>query len=648
MMTLRHLIWKGNRTYVILLAVFLVSLFFRLWLLDKRWINADEGAHLMDAVLVLDGKIPVVDFNSRGPLYVYLIAGFFKIFAPDYITGRLFPLLCSMLTGIVIYFLARELFHTKVALLSSVIYWMLPLEVSQSVIVKTEPLSMLLTSLSLYAVVLFWQHSRTQWLTLAGVFAGMGYYVRPSSLIIPVTVFGFIVLIQRGRVREVAKHFSLFLAGYVSVILLVLAFYSKFMSLGELLMSGVNPFRLLSWAGEKILSFSGLSLGSRNAVISQTSDVAWVFNFPYLNYFRQAFNLHLFLLVGLGFSVLTCCYYLYTRSRREINKFIISHFLLYLWFFSLFIAYGFYYFAQGHFFIDYFREFLPPLVIILSAWMFSAAPALAKDGVLERFIVGGLCLSVGLFFVESHYEVIGIGYHASIAVAVFALFSLVWSFESSARRLVFLISMVSILVLILFSRQPPLEAYFSGTVPSLAMIGIIYGVSWFLVVKQAGYSVTSFTKFISLSILFASFAVSLSYSANLLNLTYDSEWSPKSVKMTVEILKAHTRDGDEVMSGAVIWELEASRRPFQTISHPTAFIGGMSEKKRESIRTGMRTHPPKVIILDGFTEKTYFSRLPWLTGLLRARYQLLATVGASNYPISIYLESQFVGSTDNL
>jgi len=647
-MALRHLSWKGNRIYVILLAVFLVSLFFRLWLLDKRWINADEGAHLMDAVLVLDGKIPQVDFGARQILYVYSIAGFLKLFGTNYVTGRLFPLACSMLIGIVIFLLARMLFDTKVALLSSAIYWMLPLEVSQSVIVKTEPLSILFTCLSLYAVVLFWQHSRWQWLTLAGVLAAMGYHVRESSLIILVTVFGFIVFFHKGRVWDVAKHLSLFLAGYVSVILLVLAFYSKFMSLGDLLMSGVNPFRPLTWAGEKMLSFVGLSLGSRNAVISQTSDVAWVFNFPYLNYFRQAFNLHLFLLVGLGFSVLTCCYNLYTRSRREIRKYIISHCFLYIWFLSLVIAYGFYYFAQGHFFIDYFREFLPPLVIILSAWMFSAAPALAKDGVLERFIVGGLCLSVGLFFIESYYEVIGIGYHASIAVAVFALFSLVWSFESSARRLVFLISMVSILVLILFSRQAPLEAYFSGTVPSLAMIGIIYGVSWLFMEKEGGVPLARYGKFISLSILFASFAVSVSYSANLLNLAYDSEWSPESVKMTVDILKAHTRDDDEVMSGAVIWELQALRRPFLTISHPTAFIGSMSEKKRESIRNGIRTNPPKVIILDGFTEKTYFSRLPWLTGLLRARYQLLATVGASNYPISIYLESQFVGSTDNL
>jgi len=288
MTTLRHLIWKGNRAYVILLAVFLVSLFIRLWLVDKRWINADEGAHLMDAVLVLDGKIPQVDFDARQPLYVYASAGFLKIFGTNYVTGRLFPLACSMLIGIVIFLLARMLFDTKVALLSSAIYWMLPLEVSQSVIVKTEPLSILFTCLSLYAAVRFSRDEQGVWLMIAGILAGMGYYVRESSLIIPLLVSGFVVLVQWGRIREIVYSCGLFLGGYIGMFLLVLAFTGR-----------VGPLRTLSWAWENIFSLSSIGWGSTDVGASISSDLASVFNFPYLNYFRQAFNLHLFLLVGL-------------------------------------------------------------------------------------------------------------------------------------------------------------------------------------------------------------------------------------------------------------------------------------------------------------------------------------------------------------
>jgi len=70
---------KINATIILLLVVLFASLSVRVWLLDKRWINPDEGAHLMDAVLALDGMIPSVDFHSRQPLYVYANAATLKL-----------------------------------------------------------------------------------------------------------------------------------------------------------------------------------------------------------------------------------------------------------------------------------------------------------------------------------------------------------------------------------------------------------------------------------------------------------------------------------------------------------------------------------------------------------------------------------------
>jgi len=106
----------------------------------------------MDAVLALDGMIPEVDYSSRQPLYTYALAGTFKLFGINYVSGRILPLTCSMLVGFLIFLIARLLFDEKVALLSAAIYWMLPLELMNSVIVKTEPLVTLLICLSLYTV----------------------------------------------------------------------------------------------------------------------------------------------------------------------------------------------------------------------------------------------------------------------------------------------------------------------------------------------------------------------------------------------------------------------------------------------------------------------------------------------------------------
>ena len=74
-------------------------------------VGLDESAHLMDAVLALDGKVPLVDFDSRQPLYVYINALFLKLFGISYTAGRLLPLTCSLLIGIFVYLIANTLFE---------------------------------------------------------------------------------------------------------------------------------------------------------------------------------------------------------------------------------------------------------------------------------------------------------------------------------------------------------------------------------------------------------------------------------------------------------------------------------------------------------------------------------------------------------
>jgi len=44
--------------------VLLIFLALGLALLPLRWINPDEGAHLMDAKLLMEGLMPAVDFDS--------------------------------------------------------------------------------------------------------------------------------------------------------------------------------------------------------------------------------------------------------------------------------------------------------------------------------------------------------------------------------------------------------------------------------------------------------------------------------------------------------------------------------------------------------------------------------------------------------
>ena len=575
---------EGRKGYLILLSVCVLSILLRIWLLDKRWINPDEGAHLMDAVLILHGKVPGVDFASRQPIYAYANAAVLKFLGASYISGRIFPMTCSVLVGFMVFIMAFMLFDQKVAILSAAIYWIMPLELINSVIVKTEPLVTLLTCLSLFFVILFSRGKRKTWLIFAGIFAAMGFYVRQSALFIPLTVLGFLLIQHRGRLRDAALCFGMFFIGYGGIIFLVLVYYIRFMGLNDFIMSsGLSPFGFLASAGKKLPSLFGFSHGTAKNLGSTTPDVTYKNYKLYYRYVREAIRLHLFLLVGLGFSILTFIRRIFSADKLKINDHLESYSLLYLWIFSLFIAYTYYYFT-GAFYIDYFREFLPPLVIVFSAWVRYYVAGFERDGYTERFVFIGLA-SCGIIFAV--ISVINLSYRTILlasggtAIATFLIFGL---------------------------KRIPSERFRLPNLIHLAAASTMIG----------------------------SLFLGLAYSGDALGLKYHCVWSPKSLVLTASYLKKHTHKTDRIISGGVIWELQSHRMPFLDISHPLGFEIKMAPQEREDIERALHSHPPEIIILDGYTERTYLRQVPSLDNFIASNYELALTAGPAKYKVKTY------------
>ena len=147
-------------------------------------------------------------------------------------------------------------------------------------------------------------------------------------------------------------------------------------------------------------------------------------------------------------------------------------------------------------------------------------------------------------------------------------------------------------------------------------------------------SLREYRRFVCLSTVLAAFIVSLTFSATLLDLTYEGTWSPQSVAKIASVLKAQTGGADEVMSGGVIWELQALRRPFRMISHPMA-LERITQERRAILEGAIVTRPPKAIILDGYTEKTYM-RLSGLAEFVNARYQFKSAAAPAAFPVKLY------------
>jgi len=607
----------------------------RLWLIDKRWVNVDEGAHLMDATLVLDGSIPMVDFDSRQPLYVYVLAGFLKLFGINFIAGRIYAVTFSLLTGVIVFLLAKALYDEQVGLLSAAIYWMLPLELLQSTVVKTEPLVTFLTCVCFYSVVMFSRFGRKSWLITAGAIAAMAFYVRQSSLIIPPMVLIFLLVIQHGRVRQAAKHFGSFLLGYLAVVVLVMGYYSWYVNPSLLLMTGLLPAGFVLLSIGHLVDLHGTSGASGNALPLAYGPYESLG--VYFQYLKDEVYLHSFLLLGVLFSAVTFVHHSIHKRQDRGTSHRGAPVLLYGWVSFLVLAYSYRFLTRG-FYVDYFREFLPPLVIIFAAWVCFSIPSLVKERRIEQLILGGTCLSAILFVAQSQYkDQFGFGHHASLTIALFALVYFAGEWESASRRFVFVSVLVALLAAIAVGRYyEPFKPYISGAVPSVIMIIVIYALTWILIEKRTRPSFVSYGKFVVSSMMLASFIVSVCYSAALLTTSYDNAWSPQVVETVATYIREHTNPQDQVMSGAVIWEFQALRKPFQMISHPLRFARGIPEEERLTIKAGFELRPPKVIILDGYTQRLYMRDLPWLTELLQSRYQSVVEAGPEVLPVKIY------------
>jgi len=123
-----HTLWRGlaERPALLMLLTLAAAAALRLLLMTVRWINPDEGAHLLDGRLIWQGLHPVIDYGSRQPFYAYLLGFFIKLFGVSLTAGRLMPLLASLAIGWLIYRIGARLYDPLRGWLAAVVYLFLP------------------------------------------------------------------------------------------------------------------------------------------------------------------------------------------------------------------------------------------------------------------------------------------------------------------------------------------------------------------------------------------------------------------------------------------------------------------------------------------------------------------------------------------
>lgn len=642
------------RRALVLGGLFAAALAVRLWFLEGRWINPDEGAHLMNGFLVLEGYVPGVDFHARQPLYGYFLGSFMKVVGVDYQAARLYPVLVTLGIGGLVYLIAARLFQRRIAVLAAAIYLFIPFTVVYGTHVKTEPLTVLLSSAGVYAMLVA-ADRRGHLLpaALGGAAFALAYYTRQSALAMLVVGLAVLVLALRHR-SPVLRGTAGMAGGFVLVCGAVLGVYSTMLPGREVLSGSLNPAAFVVETMRPLASVVGAPEGTGAAPDaledasgadrgegagggergSERADQEWSVT---LDNIVRAVNLNSVLLVALLLSPLPLAmnvlHALRGSGRRESRAALV----LWAWVAAVALAYAFYAVVRG-FFPAYFGELLPPLAILA---------AVTAVHVVERLRNGSDATGRDL------------GLFVSLAVGVVLLHSLLGP-EAIHRPLYFILGPVVVAVAYLAN---PGRGRVAATLGILAAVGFLTirvagalgGLSTILLYGGVlcvvfGALLAAFrldprrdpgrvAGFVGYSLLLATTFLWLGTSQARLDRTFDGVWSPEAVEEVAQHLRDRTSPEDRVISGAVIWELQAHRLPFLRISHPLAFRPGMDPGERGRLEEALERAPPAVVVLDGYTEQTYLPNLPDFLRMLDEGYRLAHVVDGAHHPVRVFHRS---------
>lgn len=613
-----------RRLYARLALLAVVGLALRIALVQLRWINPDEGAHLMDARLVMDGLLPEVDFEARQPIYVYTLALWLQVTGAGFEGVRILMALLDTLVGVLIYAIGLQVLPPRSALLGAALYLLLPFAIFWAPLVHTEPLTMVFVAAGLLGVVRRLSGAgSTPGLLAAGVCLGLGGYVRQSALGGVLAALALLVL-HRRPLRAAVRDAVWLGAGYATVVAAMLAWYARRLSLPELWSNSVNPAHLPIKSLLRIVGVSSEPV--TDAVPAFRSTIQpWSATLTNL---RASVSLTALVVAGSA-AFLIYWAWLERRHAPERTSLRLAAFVMLAWTAGLLLPYGYWVLHRG-FYPQYAVEFLPPLAL-------GAGHALALGWAvtqrLNRWRLGAAIVAgVGLALL-AHGTVIDKRYtslaYATVAGAlVLAGGGAAWlrhpagplGAAAAAAGAVWLS-----LRWILDARPHPADG--------VALLALAAGVTLAYRARWPGPVAPG--ALLALGTVGSLGVATAVFSIRLLEPRYFCVWSPATLREVATHLRAVTAPNQPVMSGAVIWEFVAQRPPFATISHPLAFQHGGDKEALPAIDSALVAAPPAVIVLDGYTEQTYLAESAAVTRAVRERYEEVRVVFGSRYPVRI-------------
>lgn len=172
-------------TLVVFVIAIVIGFYLRYVAANTLPMINDEGSYLFDAYLFGQNHLPFLTSFSRAPVFMIPLAAWLKIFGVSILSGRLFAAVVSLGSGLVLYFLGKELKGKALGIAAFVIFATVSPVAIHGSYVLTENLEIFLGLLgSLFLI--YSLRTRPWFLSIAaGVCFGLAVATRETAAVYP-------------------------------------------------------------------------------------------------------------------------------------------------------------------------------------------------------------------------------------------------------------------------------------------------------------------------------------------------------------------------------------------------------------------------------------------------------------------------------
>jgi len=260
---------------------------------------------------------------GRSPLWNILIASFLYLSGNNEFFIRFLPPFITLLTGLAVFLLGKELFNKNVGLIASIIATTIPSFVTYSVLIYTDVLVTFFVTMFFLLFTLFIKRNEKIYLISSGIFGAFAFLTKTSGYVAYIFVVLVLMyeLIKKRKVYETLKKY------YILILILILIPSTFFLRNYFYYKTPLCAFPYI----EKFFDISGCEIKNFEEKYEYAGKTEMagteqsVYRLGIINYLNFAYG-------NVWFVIFTsfCGVFLFLYKRDEIKTFVLFMLLIYL------------------------------------------------------------------------------------------------------------------------------------------------------------------------------------------------------------------------------------------------------------------------------------------------------------------------------